>query len=266
MNTKTKVGFIGCGNMGGAIARAISKVSQTELYISEPNREKAEQIASEIGCKISDGSTICDMCDFVFLAIKPNLFDAVVPSLRPSLEKGKATLVTMAAGVAIAKLEGLVGKMPIIRIMPNTPVAVGKGMITWCKNELVSAESDAEFKRLFAEAGTLDEIGENMIDAASAVAGCGPAFVYAFIEALADGGVQCGLPRDKAQSYAVETLIGAAELLKATGKHPEELKDAVCSPGGSTISGVHALEEKSFRSAVEGAIVASYKKTLSLSK
>ena len=266
MNTKTKVGFIGCGNMGGAIARAISKVSQTELYISEPNREKAEQIASEIGCKISDGSTICDMCDFVFLAIKPNLFDAVVPSLRPSLEKGKATLVTMAAGVAIAKLEGLVGKMPIIRIMPNTPVAVGKGMITWCKNELVSAESDAEFKRLFAEAGTLDEIGENMIDAASAVAGCGPAFVYAFIEALADGGVQCGLPRDKAMLYAASTLIGASVMVLKTGKHPGLLKDEVCSPGGSTIEGMHALELGCFRGTTADAVISAYEKTKLLGK
>lgn len=266
MNTKTKVGFIGCGNMGGAIARAISKISQTELYISEPNQEKAEQIASEIGCKISDGNTICETCDFVFLAIKPNLFDAVVPTLRSSLQKGNATLVTMAAGVAIAKLEGLVGKMPIIRIMPNTPVAVGKGMITWCKNELADAESVSEFKRLFSEAGTLDEIGENMIDAASAVAGCGPAFVYAFIEALADGGVQCGLPRDRAMLYAANTLIGAAETVLKTGKHPGLLKDEVCSPGGSTIEGMHALECAGFRGASAEAVITAYKKTKSLGK
>ena len=267
MNDKiTKVGFIGCGNMGGAIARAISKVLQTKLYISEPNQEKAAEISKEIGCKISSGNKICEECDYVFLAIKPNLIETVVPPLRASLEKGNATLVTMAAGVAIAKLEALVGKMPIIRIMPNTPVAVGKGMITWCKNELVGDECAEEFKRLFSEAGVLDEIGENMIDAASAVAGCGPAFVYAFIEALADGGVQCGLPRDKAMTYAANTLIGAAETVLKTGKHPGLLKDEVCSPGGSTIEGMHALESAGFRGISAEAVVAAYEKTKKLGK
>ena len=267
MNTKnTKVGFIGCGNMGGAIARAVSKVLQIELYISEPNKAKAKEIAKEIGCKIASGNAICETCDFVFLAIKPNLFDTVVPSLRPSLEKGHATIVTIAAGVSISRLESLAGEMPIIRIMPNTPVAVGKGMITWCKNALVSEECTEEFKRLFTEAGTLDEINENMIDAASAVAGCGPAFVYAFIEALADGGVQCGLPRDKALAYAANTLIGAAETLLKTGKHPGLLKDEVCSPGGSTIEGMHALETAGFRGISAEAVIAAFQKTKALGK
>ena len=267
MNEKnTKVGFIGCGNMGGAIARAISKVSQTELYISEPNEEKAKAISKEIKCKIVSGREVSETCDFVFLAIKPNLFDTVVPSLRSSLEKGHATVVTMAAGVAISRLQALIGNLPIIRIMPNTPVAVGKGMITWCKNNLVSDEATEEFKRLFSEAGVLDEINENMIDAASAVAGCGPAFVYAFIEALADGGVQCGLPRDKAMTYAANTLIGAAETLLKTGKHPGLLKDEVCSPGGSTIEGMHALETAGFRGISAEAVIAAYEKTKTLGK
>ena len=264
MSKITKIGFIGCGNMGGAIARAISKVSQTELYISEPNQEKAKAISEEIGCKISSSNSICEECDFVFFAIKPNLFESVAPALREPLEKGKSTVVTMAAGVAIEKLEALVGKLPIIRIMPNTPVAVGKGMITWCKNELVCDEAVSEFKRLFSRAGALDEISEKMIDAASAVAGCGPAFVYAFIEALADGGVQCGLPRDKAMIYAANTLIGASEMVLSTGKHPGLLKDEVCSPGGSTIEGMHALEYAGFRGISAEAVIAAYKKTKKL--
>ena len=266
MSKITKIGFIGCGNMGGAIARAISKVLQTELYISEPNQEKAKAISEEIGCKISSSNSICEECDFVFLAIKPNLFDSVVPALRESLEKGKSTVVTMAAGVAIEKLEALVGKLPIIRIMPNTPLAVGKGMITWCKNDLVGDETVSEFKRLFSEAGALDEISEKMIDAASAVAGCGPAFVYAFIEALADGGVQCGLPRDKAMIYAANTLIGASEMVLSTGKHPGLLKDEVCSPGGSTIAGVRALENHGFRAAAMEAVIATCNRNKELGK
>lgn len=267
MNSKiTKVGFIGCGNMGGAIARAISKVLQTELYISEPNTEKAKAISEELGCKIVDGNTVCRECDFVFLAIKPNLFDTVLPSLKGALSEGHATVVTMAAGVAIKKVEGLVGELPIIRIMPNTPVAVGCGMITWCKNGLVGCEDVEEFERLFSYAGTLDEINESLIDAASAVAGCGPAFVYAFIEALADGGVQCGLPRDKAMTYAATTLIGASEMVLKTGEHPGKLKDNVCSPGGSTIEGMHALEVGGFRGISAEAVISAYEKTKELGK
>ena len=267
MNSKiTKVGFIGCGNMGGAIARAISKVLQTELYISEPNAEKAKAISEELGCKIVDGNTVCRECDFVFLAIKPNIFDTVLPSLKSALIEGHATIVTMAAGVAVKKVEGLIGELPIIRIMPNTPVAVGCGMITWCKNELVGCESVREFERLFSHAGTLDEINETLIDAASAVAGCGPAFVYAFIEALADGGVQCGLPRDKAMTYAATTLIGAAEMVLKTGEHPGKLKDNVCSPGGSTIEGMHALEIGGFRGISAEAVISAYEKTKELGK
>ena len=130
----------------------------------------------------------------------------------------------------------------------------------------VSQDELDTFKSFMAAAGRIDEIAEKQIDAASALSGCGPAFVYMFIEALADGAVECGLPRDKAIAYAAETLIGGAEMVKVTGIHPEELKDAVCSPGGSTIAGVHALDSGAFRGTVAGAVSASYKKTLTLGK
>lgn len=266
-NENIKIGFIGCGNMGGAIARAISRISQTSLHISEPNAEKAVTISKELCAEISNNEAICETADFIFLAIKPGLFDAVLPPLKEHLEKNKgAVVVTMAAGVQIKKLESLIGDHPIIRIMPNTPAAIGLGMITWCKNALVTEESSKTFLHLMSNAGTLDEIGENMIDAASAVAGCGPAFVYMFIEALADGGVECGLSRDRAMLYAAKTLMGAAEMVIQTGKHPGLLKDEVCSPGGSTIEGVHALEESAFRAASANAVVAAFEKTKKLGK
>ena len=266
-NENIKIGFIGCGNMGGAIARAISRISQTTLYISEPNKAKAEEISKELGAKISDSESVCECVDFLFLAIKPNLFDSVLPTLKAALSKNPdAVVVTMAAGVRIEKAEALLGTRPIIRIMPNTPVALGCGMITWCKNSLVTESAKEAFLHLMSEAGTLDEIPENMIDAASAVAGCGPAFVYMFIEALADGGVECGLPRDKAMLYAAKTLSGAAEMVMQTGKHPGLLKDDVCSPGGSTIEGVHALEESAFRGASANAVIAAFEKTKKLGK
>ena len=139
-------------------------------------------------------------------------------------------------------------------------------MILYTANEAVSKELLDHFSQSLADAGKMDQIPEDKIDAASAVSGCGPAFVYLFAEALADGGVECGLPRDKALLYAAQTLKGAAELLLSTGKHPGELKDAVCSPGGTTIAGVHALEDCGFRAAAMGAVTAAYERTLELKK
>ena len=165
----------------------------------------------------------------------------------------------------MTKLEQALGNVPIIRIMPNTPAEVGYGMILYTTNTK-GDESVSLFLEVMAAAGQLDAIEERLIDAASAISGCGPAFVYMFIEALADGGVMSGLPRDKAMLYAAETLIGAAEVVKQTGRHPGALKDAVCSPGGSTIEGVKALEDGKMRGTVSGAVVASYEKTLKLGK
>ena len=155
-------------------------------------------------------------------------------------------------------------RAPIIRIMPNTPVAVGEGMILYDANEWVTSEMLDAFSHALSKAGRLDRLPEGSIDAASALSGCGPAFVYLFSESLADGAVECGLSREKANLYAAQTLYGAAKLLLESGKHPGELKDAVCSPGGTTIAGVHALEEGSFRAATMSAVNAAYQKTLKL--
>ena len=149
--------------------------------------------------------------------------------------------------------------------MPNTPASVGEGMILFAAN--AAAECDIPlFLDVLAKAGTLDRLDERLIDAAACISGCGPAFVYMFAEALADGGVACGLPRDKALLYAAKTLKGAAEVILESGAHPEALKDAVCSPGGTTIEGVHALEEGSFRATAQNAVIAAYEKTLLMKK
>jgi pyrroline-5-carboxylate reductase len=180
-------------------------------------------------------------------------------------KKGRTVLVSMAAGTSIASIEAIVGtSLPIIRIMPNTPVSVGEGMVLYACNALVTEEEKATFVGALCEGGRLDEIPEDKIDAASALSGCGPAFVYMFAEALADGGVLCGLPRDKALTYAAQTLAGAAEYLMASGEHPGKLKDNVCSPGGTTIAGVHALESAGFRAAAMNAVTAAYRRTLEL--
>ena len=154
---------------------------------------------------------------------------------------------------------------PVIRMMPNTPAAVGAGVVQYC-GRLVTVEELDDFAALIAPAGLVDPVSEGLIDAASAVSGCGPAFAYLFLEALADGGVACGLPRDKAVAYAAQMLEGSARMVLESGKHPGALKDAVCSPGGTTIQGVRALEERGFRAAAMDAVIAAYEKTLKLAR
>ena len=265
----TKIGFIGAGNMGSALAKATSQAGGTELYIYDKDEKKAKELAESVSGSVATNKEIAECCDYIFMAVKPNIIAAAAGEIADILKnRENYAIVSMAAGVSLASLEeAFCGALaPIIRIMPNTPVAVGRGMTLWCKNERVSDSVADGFVRIMEKSGALDAIPEKLIDAASAVSGCGPAFVYMFIEALADGGVECGLPRDKAITYAAETLVGAAETLLATGKHPGELKDAVCSPGGSTIAGVHALESGAFRATAQEAVVAAYKKTLTLGK
>ena len=243
-----KYGFIGCGNMGGALARALTKTTR-DIIIADPS-PAAKAFAAEVGCAYGTNEQVAD-CDRIFLAVKPHIVEGALARLRPILAEKKPTLISMAAGVTIGQIENWAGTdLPVIRIMPNTPAAVGKGMITYCTNALVEDAVVADFLADMAPAGQFDRLDENLIDAATAVTGCGPAFMYMFIEAMADAGVACGLPRIKAQQYAAATMAGAAEMVLQTGRHPGELKDAVCSPGGSTIVGVRTLEEHGFRGAV----------------
>lgn len=258
-----KYGFIGCGNMGGAIARALRNQT-SDIMIADPS-PNGFSIASELGCEYTDNETIIKKCDRVFLAVKPQIMESVLARLQGLLAEHKPLLITMAAGLSINKIEAFSGtNMPVIRIMPNTPVSIGMGMIQYCCNELVTEEAKTAFLSDMQNAGRLDEVPENLIDAASALSGCGPAFMYMFIEALADGAVACGLPRAKAQEYAAATMAGAAQMVLKSGKHPGELKDAVCSPGGSTIVGVKTLEEQGLRSATINCVINAYNKSKQL--
>ena len=261
-----KIGFIGAGNMGGALAIAAKK-SGSEVFLYDKDESKAKALAESIGAIFLSNTEIAENCDFVFLAVKPNIIPFAMAEIGEAFSKNKnGVLVSMAAGVAINAIADERQGFRIIRIMPNTPAAVGEGLILWCRNKAVSDEALASFLEVMASAGALMEIDEAKIDAASAISGCGPAFVYMFVEALADGGVECGLPRDVAQKLAAQTLRGAARMVQESGKHPGELKDAVCSPGGSTIAGVAALEGGSFRAIASSAVRASYEKTLKLGK
>ena len=263
-------GFIGCGNMGGALALAVSKnVNGAEIALCDSDEQKASALASKIGATVLPLDELVKHAQYIFLGVKPQgfagLFDAICPILAD--REKKPVLISMAAGISISAVVQMSREsLPIIRIMPNMPATVGEGMILYTTNHLVSDHALEVFLKAMSFAGRLDAIDEAKIDAASALSGCGPAFVYLFAEALADGAVECGLARDKANLYAAQTLYGAAKMLLESGKHPGELKDAVCSPGGTTIAGVHALEESAFRAATMNAVTAAYEKTLALKK
>ncbi len=209
-------------------------------------------------------------CDLIFLGVKPQMMESLLAPLKfsPSNERpGRFILCSMAAGLSITRIQEMAGEdYPSSASCPTRPPAmVGAGMIQYCTSN-VTAEEEAEFLKLMAPAGRLDAVPESLIDAASCVSGCGPAWVYQFIEALADGGVACGLPRAKAQEYAAQMVLGSAKLVLESGQHPGALKDAVCSPGGSTIQGVRVLEEKGLRGAVIDAVLAAYDKTKEMGK
>lgn len=260
-----KYGFIGCGNMGGAIAKALSK-STRDIWITDRSGS-AKALADDLGITYSNNVAIAQNCDSIFLGVKPHMMKGMLLPLQAILKERKPLLITMAAGLEIRQIQEFAGcELPIIRIMPNTPTAVGKGMIQYCCNNLVTEEMLNTFLQDMDPCGYLDSLDESLIDAASAVSGCGPAYAYMFIEALADGAVACGVPRAKAIEYAAVMLSGSAEMVLQTHQHPGELKDAVCSPGGSTIAGVRALEDKGFRGAVMDCVIAAYEKNKLLGK
>lgn len=269
MNTM-KVGFIGCGNMGSALATTVRKSHpDAQIFLSNRTPAKAEGLAAQVGGIPSTNEDIAAQCHWIFLGVKPQMMEDMLAKISLTLANRPTPpiLVSMAAGLTTARIQEMAGNTtyPTIRMMPNTPASIGKGVIQYCGNH-ISDENLALFADMLAPAGLIDPLPENLIDAASSVSGCGPAFCYLFMEALADGGVACGLPRDKALRYAAQTLQGAASLVLESGDHPGLLKDKVCSPGGSTIQGVRALEENGFRSASMNAVIAAYEKNIALGK
>lgn len=255
-------GFIGCGNMGGAIARAVCAGAGAEnVLLANRTRGKAEALAAELGCRA--GSNLeAAACGAVVLGVKPQMMAGVMAQIAPVLkENPPRLLISMAAGITAEKLLAMAGAdLPVLRIMPNTPAALGAGMTLYTP---VNVPEDVLREALDAlsPSGLLDEVPESMMDAAGTVSGCGPAWAYQMIEALADGGVACGVPRAKAQRYAAQMMLGAARMALESGKHPGQLKDEVCSPGGSTIQGVRVLEERGFRAALIDAVIAAVEKT-----
>ena len=264
------IGFIGTGNMGGALARAAAKaVSGGQICLSNRTAAKAEALAQEIGATATDNDSIAVACDYIFLGVKPQMMAALLDSLRLLLaaRKTPCVLVSMAASLTTGAIREMAGlDLPVIRIMPNVACAVGQGLTLYACSSDVTPQQKQEFLRILSASGALEELDEHLMDAGSAVAGCGGAFACLFLEALADGAVSCGLPRDKAMRYAQQMLLGTAALAQQTGTHPGAIKDSICSPGGTTIAGVLALERHGFRAAAAEAVIAAYQRTLELKK
>ncbi|GHU08837.1 hypothetical protein FACS1894151_05460 [Spirochaetia bacterium] len=341
---KTAIACIGSGNMGTALMKGAAGIAGSgNIGFADADKAKAKAAAKIIGGFVySSNSEAVKKGDLIFLAVKPQVLEAVLEEIAPALQKrllacmniGKAqtteteptearpalsdntgtdlelnysvetpagllavateilenppVLVSMAAGWSIERIQGVFSRLwehkahrgrrggrqskpempellpPVIRIMPNTPALIGEGMIAYTFSPEVPNNRAAQAEQIFSAAGKIDRVDEHLLDAVTALSGSAPAFVYMFIEALADGGVRAGLPRDKALAYAAQTVLGAAAMVRDTGRHPGELKDMVTSPAGTTIAGVNALENGAFRGTVMNAVEAAYRRAVDL--
>jgi pyrroline-5-carboxylate reductase len=263
----TDFGFIGAGNMGGALATAVSKSTKSVL-IADFFADKAETLAEKLAVKSADNNTIAESCRYIFLGVKPQMMAEMLSSVSDTLSgRDDLVLVTMAAGLKIETIRKMAGKdYKVIRIMPNTPVLVGEGEVLYCASENVSDDELRFFTDNMRFAGQLTRIDENLMDAGCSLSGCGPAFVYMFIKGLAKGGENCGIDPETALALAAQTVIGSAKLLTESKTDPDILIKNVCSPGGSTIEGVKSLESDGLEEIVQKAVNAAYKRNLELGK
>lgn len=285
MSKEIKIGCIGCGMMGGALIKAIAKkVGGEKILLSDGDVEKAKSLAKELGANfVTSNAQIIENCSHIILAVKPAFFSSVLEQIKDSYnniakseQKNLPVIISIMAGLSIEKIEqmsiqaGISGGLQnILRLMPNLPATVNEGMIALCTKENVSSEisKEVEFvKEILSCAGKVEQVSEKLMDVVTAVSGSGPAYGFMFIEALADAAVLLGMPRSQAYIYAAQTLKGAAQMVVETSEHPAKLKDAVCSPGGTTIQAVKSLEEKGFRSAVISAVESAYNKSVDLGK
>lgn len=261
-----KLGFIGAGNMAGAIIGGILKsglVEKEDILASDLSVQARERLGS-LGIRLTGDNRQAAKSDIVFLAVKPQFYETVIKEIAPVVTEG-TIVITIAPGWTLEKLSmAFDKKIKIVRTMPNTPALVGAGMTAVCKNEFVTDEELGYVCSLLESFGRCEVIPERMMDAVIVASGSSPAYVYMFIEALGDGAVREGMPRDMAYRFAAQAVFGSAKMVLETGMHPGALKDMVCSPAGTTIEAVRVLEERGFRSAVLEAMDACAKKSRSL--
>ncbi|MEY8000185.1 pyrroline-5-carboxylate reductase [Clostridium sp. Mt-5] len=267
MTLGKKIGFIGAGQMGEAIIRGLlhsGLFASDEIYAVDASSSRLEYLKDNLKvCNIaSDGKKgykyLVDNCDIVVFSIKPQVLKEVLGSLKDlDWDREKQFVISIVGGINTSFIEKyLMDKVPVVRVIPNTPMLVNAGASGVAGGKTASEEHTELTLKIFGALGLTFHVPENLIDSVMAISGCGPAYIYMLIEAMADGGVELGIPRNIAQTLAAQTVMGSAKMVLETGEHPGRLKDNVCSPGGSTIAGVRTLEQGKFRGTVMNAVEA----------
>ncbi|HVJ84752.1 MAG TPA: pyrroline-5-carboxylate reductase [Caulifigura sp.] len=263
-----RIGFIGCGRMATAIAQGLVNaryVGANQITGSDPSAAMREAFTKATGTPVvADNLTVLKQSDVVVLAVKPQHMGPLLKEIASGIE-AKHLIVSVAAGVSLATLSGTLGSsVRLIRVMPNTPCLVGAGATAFARGAKATADDASLVTELFSTIGIALEVPESLLDAVTGLSGSGPAYVFQIIEALSDGGVRCGLPRAAATQLAAQTVLGAAKMVLETGEHPGALKDAVASPGGTTIAGLHELERGGLRGTLMNAVEAATKRSQEL--
>lgn len=265
---KEKIGVIGAGKIGSAIVRGVIRaglVPRDQVMASDVSDALRQSIAKELGIKVtSDNGKLCDFANIVILAVKPQIVDSVVKEIAKKLAKTKL-LISVAAGVPLSRIEAhLAPGARVARVMPNIPCVVGAGASCYAGGAHATATDLEKVGSILNSFGIALSLEEKYLDAVTGLSGSGPAYVFLFIESLADGGVQVGLSREVALKLALQTVYGAARMALESAKHLGELRDEVTSPGGTTIAGLYALEQKGFRGTVMDAVVSATKRSQEL--
>ena len=263
-----KIGFIGCGNMATAIIKGIIRkqiIDAENIIASAKTKATLDRVQKELGVKVStDNLEVTENSDILVLAVKPQYYPEVIAQIKDVVRK-EQIVISIAPGKTLDWLqEQFGGGVRLVRTMPNTPALVGEGMTGVCRNQYVTDEDYATVLQVLGSFGEVETIPENLMDVCVSVSGSSPAYIYILIEAMADGAVADGMPRAQAYKFAAQSVLGSAKMVLETGKHPGELKDQVCSPGGTTIEAVRVLEEKGFRSSVIEAMKACVRKARGL--
>lgn len=268
IKTTGNVTFIGCGAMGEAILKGIinSKMAgKKEIKAGLPTASRRDYLTKAYGIKtFADNTDAVAEADFVILAIKPQMVGTVITPALLSAIPEKATIVSIMGSVDIAKLHELIPNHPVIRVMPNTPLAVGAGMTALAADKKITKATLEIVKDIFASCGEIVVVDEAAMEAITAISGCGPGYCFVLIDALADAGVQAGLPRSMAIQLAAQTFAGSGKMALETGIHPAQLRDQVTSPGGTTIAGIYALEARGVRAAMYEAVQAVLQRSAQL--
>lgn len=264
-----KIGFIGLGNMATAMIDGMLKsklVTEDQIIGSSKTEETRQRIREQFHINVvQHNKDVAKESDVLILAVKPQIMSEVISEIKDVVSKD-SLIVSIAVGKTIDYLEEAFGKdVKIVRCMPNTPIMVQAGCTGFCANESVTVDETTLIERLFGCFGQIYSVPESLMDVVAAVSGSTPAYVFMFIEAIADAAVASGMPRAQAYQFAAQTVCGSGKLALESGKHPGELKDAVCSPAGTTIEGVRVLEQNGFRGSVIEAILATIEKSSKMS-